>query len=115
STNFALAGSNLSGTNTGDITLAAVGSTPSVNGASLAAQMLTLQPADATHPGLLTSGTQTIGGAKTFSSTLQVAAGSKLGLDASSNSYIQETVGVGIAHVSGVADGATAVAHIFDT
>lgn len=42
-----------SGTNTGDVTLAAVGSTPSANGASLSGQVLTLQPADATHPGVL--------------------------------------------------------------
>lgn len=44
-----------SGTNTGDITLTAVGSSPSANGASLSGQALTLQPADSTHPGVLTS------------------------------------------------------------
>lgn len=63
-------GSNLSGTNTGDLTLAAVGSSPSANAASLSGQVLTLQPADGTNPGVITSGTQTIGGAKTFSSTI---------------------------------------------
>jgi hypothetical protein len=47
--------------------LSAVGSSPSANGASLTGNTLTLQPADGTHPGLLTSGTQTIGGDKTFS------------------------------------------------
>jgi hypothetical protein len=57
----------ISGTNTGDVTLAAVGSSPSANGASLSGQVLTLQPADATHPGVVTTGTQTIAGAKTFS------------------------------------------------
>lgn len=46
---------NLSGTNTGDVSLAAVGSSPSANGASLSGQVLTLQPADATHPGILTA------------------------------------------------------------
>ncbi|HUK32705.1 MAG TPA: hypothetical protein VLV86_02275 [Vicinamibacterales bacterium] len=64
----AISASNLSGTNSGDVTLTAVGSSPSANGASLSGQALTLQPADGTHPGLITSGTQTIGGAKTFSS-----------------------------------------------
>lgn len=64
---FTVGGASTSGTNTGDVTLAAVGSSPSANGASLTAQALTLQPADGTHPGLVTSGTQTIGGAKTFS------------------------------------------------
>lgn len=66
----AISASNLSGTNSGDITLAAVGSSPSANAATLSSQVLTIQPADATHPGVVTSGTQTIGGAKTFSSTI---------------------------------------------
>lgn len=62
--------SNLSGTNTGDVTLTAVGAAPSANGATLSGQALTLQPADATHPGVVTTGAQTIAGAKTFSSTI---------------------------------------------
>ena len=38
-----------------NLELAAVGSTPNANGASISAsQILTLQPADATHPGILT-------------------------------------------------------------
>jgi hypothetical protein len=44
---------NLSGTNSGDITLGAVGASPSANGASLSGQVLTLQPFDATHPGVV--------------------------------------------------------------
>lgn len=59
-------GANLSGTNSGDVTLTAVGSTPGANGASLAGQALTLQPADATNPGVTTATTQTFGGAKTW-------------------------------------------------
>ncbi len=47
--------SALSGTNTGDVSIAAVGSSPSANGASLSGQVLTLQPADATHPGVVTA------------------------------------------------------------
>lgn len=62
-----VAASNLSGTNTGDITLAAVGAVPNANGASLTAQALTLQAADGSNPGVITAGTQTIGGVKTFS------------------------------------------------
>ncbi len=58
---------NISGTNTGDVTLAAVGSTPSANGASLSNQVLTLQPADATHPGVITAGAQSLAGDKTTS------------------------------------------------
>lgn len=58
------------GTNTGDVTLAAVGSSPNANAASLSGQVLNLQPADGTNPGVLTTGTQTIAGTKTFSSTI---------------------------------------------
>lgn len=56
----------LSGTNTGDVTLTSVGSSPSSSAASLAGQVLTLQPADATHPGVLSTSAQSIAGAKTF-------------------------------------------------
>lgn len=55
------------------VTLAAVGSSPNSNGASLSTQQLTLQPADGSNPGLITAGTQTIGGAKTFSSTISAS------------------------------------------
>lgn len=58
----------------GDVTtLAAVGSSPSNNGASISGNTLTLQPADGTHPGVITSGTQTIGGAKTFSGAISAS------------------------------------------
>lgn len=66
----AITASNLSGTNTGDVTLVTVGSVPNANGASLSGQALTLQAADGSNPGVLTAGTQTIGGAKTFSSAI---------------------------------------------
>lgn len=68
-----VAASNLSGTNTGDITLASVGSSPANAGASLAAQVLTLQPADATHGGVVSTTTQTMAGAKTFSSPVTIS------------------------------------------
>jgi trimeric autotransporter adhesin len=61
---------SLSGTNTGDVTLTAVGATPNANGASLSGQALTLQPADSTNPGVLTTGAQTIAGSKTFTSAI---------------------------------------------
>lgn len=67
-----ISGANLTGTNSGDITLAAVGSAPSANGASLSGQILTLQPANSTNPGLLTTGAQTIAGAKTLTGILDV-------------------------------------------
>ena len=56
-----------SGTNTGDVTLTAVGAVPNANAASLAGQVLNLQPADGSFPGVITTGAQTIAGAKTLS------------------------------------------------
>ena len=47
-------GLGLTGTNSGDLTLAAVGSSPSANGASLSGQVLTLQPASSAQPGVVT-------------------------------------------------------------
>jgi hypothetical protein len=50
-------------------TLAAVGAVPNDNAASLSGTTLTLQPADATHPGVVSEGTQTLGsGRKTVDS-----------------------------------------------
>lgn len=54
------------------VSFAAVGSTPSANGGGISSGVITLQPADATHPGLLTIGTQTIAGAKTLTSALSM-------------------------------------------
>jgi hypothetical protein len=48
-------GSVLSGSNTGDVTVGAFGSTPNDYGFSLSTQALSLQPADATHPGALSA------------------------------------------------------------
>ncbi len=59
-----------SGTNTGDITLGAIGATPNASGASLSGQVLTLQPADASFGGVITTGAQSITGAKTFITSL---------------------------------------------
>lgn len=52
------------------LTLTAVGSTPNANAASVVSGALNLQPADASNPGVLTTGAQTIAGAKTFSSAI---------------------------------------------
>lgn len=71
----AISASNLSGINTGDITLSAIGSSANANGASLSGQALTLQPASASFGGVLTTGTQTIAGAKTFSTSTSTPSG----------------------------------------
>lgn len=67
-----LVATNLSGTNTGDVTLGAFGSSPSATGASLSGQVLTMQPADGTHPGMVSIASQSIAGAKTFTSAMQI-------------------------------------------
>src|SRR5579859_3928813 len=72
------------------VTLANVGSSPNAQGASITspAQVLTLQPADGSNPGLLTAIAQTIGGVKTFSSApnfSSLTASQALVLDASKN------------------------------
>ncbi len=66
----AITASNLSGTNSGNVTLATVGAAPNTSAASLSGQALTLQPADGTNPGVLTAGIQSIGGNKTFTGTI---------------------------------------------
>ncbi len=63
-----LSASNLSGTNTGDVTLGAIAATPNANGASLSGQVLTLQPASTSFGGVVTTGTQSFTGDKTFTS-----------------------------------------------
>jgi hypothetical protein len=65
---FTVSGSgSLSGTNTGDVTLAAVGASPNANAATLTGQVLNLQPASASLPGVVTAAAQAFGGTKTIS------------------------------------------------
>lgn len=58
------------------LAIGAVAATPNVNGASITAdstsRTLTLHPADATNPGIVTAGAQTFGGDKTFNNNLAV-------------------------------------------
>ena len=56
------------GSNTGDVTLTAIGATPNANGATLTGQALNLQPANASFGGVVTTGAQTFAGAKTLTS-----------------------------------------------
>lgn len=81
-------GSNLSGSNSGDVTLTAVGSSPNADAASLSGQALTIQPSDGTHPGVNTTSAQTYAGVKTFSSApnfSSLTASLPLQLDGSKN------------------------------
>ncbi len=61
----------IASTSAGDVTLGTFGSTPNASGASISgSQVLTLQPADATNPGGVTTGTQSFAGAKTFTGAI---------------------------------------------
>jgi hypothetical protein len=56
----------------GVLSLSAIGSTPNANAATITGTVLNLQPADASFGGVVTTGTQTFAGAKTFSSDISV-------------------------------------------
>lgn len=57
--------SNVSGTNTGDVTIGAPAAV-TANGLSISGQVLSATPADATHPGDVTTSAQSVAGLKTF-------------------------------------------------
>jgi hypothetical protein len=69
----AISASNLSGTNTDDVTLGAFGVAPDAKGLTISGQVLTLQPADGTHPGAVSTTTQTFAGDKTFSGAISAS------------------------------------------
>ena len=72
-----------------DVTLAAVGASPNANGASLAGQVLNLQPASGTQPGVVTTGTQTFAGLKTLSDKLTLTPGTvDSGVAAGGNGFV---------------------------
>jgi hypothetical protein len=60
----------VSGGGSGVTTMAAIGSTPNANGASISGSTLTLQPADASFGGVVTTGAQTFEGTKTFNQNI---------------------------------------------
>jgi len=67
-TNITISGGTISSSGGGgSISLAAIGSTPNANAATLTGSVLNLEPASASFGGVVTTGTQTFAGAKTFS------------------------------------------------
>lgn len=56
------------------VSVTPVGSAPNASAATVASSAITLQPADATNPGVITAGVQTIGGNKTFTGELRATA-----------------------------------------
>lgn len=61
---------SVSGTNTGDITFSAVGSTPNANAVTVVGQNVNLEPASASFPGVVSTTTQSFAGDKTFTGAL---------------------------------------------
>ncbi len=109
-----IAATNLSGTNTGNITLASFGSTPATEGASLSGQALTLQPADGSHGGGVSILAQTFAGQKTFSTgltgTLTGAASLNVLTSALGNFTATGTDGIAVTGGTGAIVGTTSIA-----
>jgi len=72
----AVTGSNLSGTNTGNVSLAALGSSPNANGMTLVGQVLNLEAASVSFPGAVSIVAQTFAGVKAFNNGFTFAAAS---------------------------------------
>jgi hypothetical protein len=93
--------SNTSGTNSGNVTLANIGSSANAQGASLSGQQLTLQPASQSFGGVVTAGdttTQVFSGTKSVVSS-SVDQATKVGLNSTINvnntAHIADTTIVG--------------------
>lgn len=75
------------------ITIGAVSAAPDAKGASIVAdstsRTIILHPADATNPGIVTAGTQTFGGNKTFQDSVAAAKTFLAGSTGSANSTVQ--------------------------
>lgn len=61
-----LTGMSLVSSTVQPVSLAGIGNTPNSQGMSLTNNVLNLQPADPTNPGVISAGAQTLGGTKTF-------------------------------------------------
>jgi hypothetical protein len=75
------------------ITIGAVAATPNAKGASIVtdstSRTIILHPADATNPGIVTAGTQTFGGDKTFQDNVTAAKTLRAGSGGTANSTMQ--------------------------
>ncbi len=120
----------LTGTNTGDVTIGAVGSTPDAKTLSISGQVITAQPADLTHPGHISLSAQTMGdGAKSFNGAVLLVSDESASLGSTSKRWVNfygngiwnQSARVTFAGSSGNfyidsdADDALAVSHTFKT
>jgi hypothetical protein len=86
-----LTAGNLSGTNTGDVSLTAIGGTPNANGASISSQAINLQPASASYGGVLTTGAQTLAGGKAGAVTALTSSTNSIAIDLAVNNNFSHT------------------------
>ncbi len=78
------------GSYVGPLSFTAVGSSPNANGASVTGSSITLQPADASNPGLVTTGAQAFAGVKTFTDpVVGTQSSSDNSTKAASTAYVQ--------------------------
>lgn len=91
--------SSLNTSGGGVTTMAAIGSSANANGATISGSTLTLQPASGSFGGVLTTGTQSIGGLKVFNNGVQAngttgitASGSTVGVQGTNTSSSTSTV-----------------------
>ena len=82
------------------VTLSAIGSTPNANAATLTGQVLNLEPASASYGGVVTTGTQTFAGQKTFIGNINASPTSGNAIQAYTTSsvaiQVQSTTGDGV-------------------
>jgi len=83
----------------GVTTLAAIGATANANGATISGSTLNLQPASASFGGVMTTGTQTIAGAKTFSYLGGAPSGGNSLIVADPNGRLENLYGATVGHV----------------
>lgn len=112
--------------NTSINALSAIGSSPNANGATITGNTLNLEPASSSFGGVLTTGTQTIAGAKTFNGALTTLSGvsfngagafqnNNAGMQLLSSSNIYYTVGVTTGTTSTLATGIASARFIIGT
>lgn len=73
----------------GVTTIGSFSGSSTANALSISGSTLTAHPADNTNPGMLTAGTQTIGGAKTFTARSQHDAGVSIGAGAPTTRFVE--------------------------
>lgn len=102
-------------TGTGVTTMGAFGSTPNANGGSISGVTLTLQPADGTNPGGISTTTQTIPGAKTFAADVTIADTKVLKVNATQVLYLPNQTSFPSTLVLGTTGASFAAGNTFNT